>query len=57
MLLDLSWFLTSLTGLHTAFEFDLPAVNSETEKQQGISIVRPRYEAEMIFVTTNKCEF
>jgi len=46
-----------LTGLDTAFEFDLPAVNSEREKQQGVSIVRAWYEAEMIFVTTNKCEF
>jgi hypothetical protein len=41
-----------LTGLDTAFEFDLPAVDSETEKQQGTW-----YEAEMKFVTTNKFEF
>jgi hypothetical protein len=46
-----------LAGLGAAFEFDLPAVNSETEKQQGVCIVSALYAAEMTFVATNKCEF
>jgi hypothetical protein len=46
-----------LTGLDTAFEFDLAAVNIETEKQQGVSVVSAWCEAELKFVTTNKYEF